>query len=111
MHPQIRQVGSRHLPDLRHGTRAARAHGERRTIPSCAPSDSKFWIATLLAAPVVVLAMLPHLLDLHLSPGTSAALRYSELLLTTPVVLWAGADYYRRGLAAASSTARPTCTR
>ena len=51
----------------------------------------------MLAAPVMVIAMLPHLLELHLSPGASAALRYTELLLTTPVVLWAGADYYRRG--------------
>jgi Cu+-exporting ATPase len=42
-------------------------------------------------------AMLPHLLDLHLSDGAATALRYAELLLTAPVILWAAADYYRRG--------------
>jgi Cu+-exporting ATPase len=57
----------------------------------------KFWIASALSAPVLVVAMLPHLLDLHFSMGTARALRYLELVLTAPVVLWAGADYYRRG--------------
>ena len=96
MHPQIRQAGP--------GTCPICGMALEPVVPSATEDDSelravrkKFWIATLLAAPVVVLAMLPHLLDLHLSPGTSAALRYAELLLTTPVVLWAGADYYRRG--------------
>jgi len=57
----------------------------------------KFWFATALSVPVVAVAMLPHLLDLHLSTGAAAMLRYAEVLLTLPVVLWAGFDYYRRG--------------
>ena len=96
MHPQIRQSGP--------GTCPICGMALEPLVASAIEDDSglrvvrrKFWIATLLAAPVMVLAMLPHLLDLHLAPGMSAALRYSELLLTTPVVLWAGADYYRRG--------------
>jgi Cu+-exporting ATPase len=85
-------------------------------IPTGTEDDSglravrkKFWVATLLAAPVVMIAMLPHLLELHLVPGASAALRYAELLLTTPVVLWAGADYYRRGWQGVVNRS-PTCT-
>jgi len=96
MHPQIRQPGPGACPIC--------GMALEPLTPTAEEDDSglravrrKFWIATLLAAPVVVVAMLPHLLDLHLSSGTSAALRYVELLLTTPVVLWAGADYYRRG--------------
>jgi Cu+-exporting ATPase len=42
--------------------------------------------------------MLPHLLDLHLSAAAAWVMRFSEIALTAPVVLWAGADYYRRGL-------------
>ena len=96
MHPQIRQAGPGTCPICGMSLEPLVSTGteddsELRAV------RKKFWIATLLTAPVVVLAMLPHLLDLHLSPGTSAALRYAELLLTTPVVLWAGADYYRRG--------------
>jgi len=96
MHPQIRQKGPGSCPIC--------GMALEPLIPTGAEDDSelravrrKFWFATLLAAPVVVIAMLPHLLDLHLSMGASTALRYSELLLATPVVLWAGADYYRRG--------------
>ena len=56
----------------------------------------KFWIALVLTLPVVAIAMLPHLLDLGLSPAT-AYLRGAELLLSAPVVLWAALGYYRRG--------------
>jgi Cu+-exporting ATPase len=57
----------------------------------------KFWMALVLVSPVVVLAMVPHVLDLHLSYATSRTMRWAELLLSLPVVLWAAADYYRRG--------------
>jgi Cu+-exporting ATPase len=46
---------------------------------------------------VVLIAMLPHLIDLHLTLGAERLLRATELLFTLPVVAWAGADYYRRG--------------
>jgi P-type Cu+ transporter len=96
MHPQIRQSGP--------GTCPICGMAPEPLVPTATEDDSelrtvrkKFWIATLLAAPVILVAMLPHLLDLHPAPSSSAALRYMEVLLTTPVVLWAGADYYRRG--------------
>jgi Cu+-exporting ATPase len=96
MHSQIRQNGPGSCPIC--------GMALEPLVPTAVEDDSelravrkKFWFATLLAAPVVVLAMLPHLLDLHLSSGASAALRYAELLLTAPVILWAGASYYRRG--------------
>jgi Cu+-exporting ATPase len=57
----------------------------------------KFWIAAALSLPVVLIAMVPHLVDLHLPDGTAHLLRYLELALSAPVVFWAGADYYRRG--------------
>lgn len=57
----------------------------------------KFWIALAFALPVVGLAMLPHLFDLAMSHAIARTLRFVELLLTIPVVLWAALDYYRRG--------------
>ena len=33
MHPEIRQIGPGHLPDLRHGARAASGHRRRRAQP------------------------------------------------------------------------------
>jgi Cu+-exporting ATPase len=55
----------------------------------------KFWISAALSLPVVAVAMLSHLL--HSMPVSPALLRILEVLLSTPVVLWIGADYYRRG--------------
>jgi Cu+-exporting ATPase len=57
----------------------------------------KFWISLALTAPVVLIAMLSHVLPLNLRPAGAWVLRCTEVLLTTPVVLWAAADYYRRG--------------
>ena len=57
----------------------------------------KFWIAFAFALPVVVIGMAPHLFDLMLTQAQAKLLRYVELALATPVVLWAAADYYRRG--------------
>jgi Cu+-exporting ATPase len=57
----------------------------------------RFWISAALAVPVVAIAMLPHLFQLHLTSGAAEVLRAAELLLSAPVVLWSAADYYRRG--------------
>jgi len=96
MHPQIRQAGPGSCPIC--------GMALEPEMPTATEDSSeldavrrKFWIATALSVPVVVMAMLPHLLDLHFSAGAAQMLRYLELLLTLPVVLWAGFDYYRRG--------------
>jgi Cu+-exporting ATPase len=57
----------------------------------------KFWICAALSVPVVVAAMLPHAFGAHFSFVTARVLGLIELLLSAPVVLWAAADYYRRG--------------
>ncbi|MBL8266242.1 MAG: cadmium-translocating P-type ATPase [Steroidobacter sp.] len=56
-----------------------------------------FWIALALTLPVVVIAMTPHLFDLAISHSTARTLRWIELILSAPVVLWAAASYYKRG--------------
>ena len=96
MHPEVRQPGPGHCPIC--------GMALEPLAPVAVEDDSglrtvsrKFWIATALALPVVALAMLPHLLELHFSPATRLWMRYAELLLAAPVVLWAGADYFRRG--------------
>jgi Cu+-exporting ATPase len=96
MHPQIRKAGPGSCPIC--------GMALEPLIPTAGEDDTevravrrKFWLAALFTVPLVALAMLPHVFDLHLAAGTSRALRYIELLLTAPVVLWAGLDYYRRG--------------
>jgi Cu+-exporting ATPase len=61
------------------------------------PVRRRFWVAATLALPLMVVAMLPHFADLHLSRGADALQRALEIALSAPVVAWAGLDYYRRG--------------
>ncbi len=96
MHPQVRQVGPGNCPIC--------GMALEPEMPSEHEDDTelrhvrrKFWIALALTVPVVGIAMLPHLLALHLSPAIAYLLRGTELLLSAPVVLWAALDYYRRG--------------
>ena len=96
MHPQIRQDGPGNCPIC--------GMALEPLTPAATDDDTglravkrKFWIAASLSAPVVLIAMLPHVMDLHFPPGTARLLRYAELVLTLPVVGWAALDYYRRG--------------
>jgi P-type Cu+ transporter len=99
MHPQIRQNGPGSCPKCgmaleplmptQSDTRedSAELHRLRRRLR----------IATALTVPVVALAMLSHVFDFHVSGTAALLMRAAEVLLSAPVVLWAGADYYRRG--------------
>lgn len=96
MHPQIRQMGPGHCPicgmALEPVMPVETADGDDLPLVR-----KKFRIATLLAGPAVLIAMLPHVAAFEISEHVAHALRYSELLLSVPVVLWAALDYYRRG--------------
>src|SRR5262245_49150242 len=94
MHPQIRQAGPGHCPICGMALEPL-VSLESDDDSALRAVRRRFWIAAAFSLPVVVIAMLPHLLDLHVAPGTARRLRYTELLLTLPVVLWAGFDYYR----------------
>jgi Cu+-exporting ATPase len=97
MHPQIRQAGPGSCPIC--------GMALEPLMPTEVPEeDSKlrsvkrrFWISAALSLPVVAIGMLPHVLDLHLTLAAARWLRGAELVLTLPIVAWAGADYYRRG--------------
>ena len=96
MHPEIRQTGPGSCPIC--------GMALEPVMPPAEEDDSelrhvrrKFWIAAVLSLPVVAIAMVPHLFDLHLSDTTARIFRYLELGLSAPVVFWAGADYYQRG--------------
>ena len=58
----------------------------------------RMWISSVLALPVFVVAML-HIIPsmAHASWVVSDASRWMQFILSTPVVLWAGAPFFRRG--------------
>ena len=96
MHSQVRQVGPGNCPICGMALEPE-VPAEQEDDREIRKVRRKFWIALAFTLPVVGIAMLPHLLDLHVSAAGARVLRGAELLLSAPVVLWAALDYYRRG--------------
>jgi Cu+-exporting ATPase len=96
MHPQIRQVGPGSCPICGMALEPLTVTAEAGPNPELADMRRRFWIGLALSVPVVVLEMGGHLTDLHMliSPRTS---NWLQLLLATPVVLWAGWPFFERG--------------
>jgi Cu+-exporting ATPase len=96
MHPEIEQDSPGSCPKcgmaLEPKAVASEEDDSERRVMS-----GRFWFAVAFGLPVVVLAMLPMAgvpLERWLSP---AATRWLEMLLSTPVVLWAGWPFFERG--------------
>jgi P-type Cu+ transporter len=96
MHPEIRQIGPGHCPKC--------GMALEPVVPTEVEDEGeihnvrrRFWMATALAIPVMLIAMAPHLLGQALDSTTAWTLRVLELALSAPVVLWAATPYYRRG--------------
>ena len=96
MHPEVRQIGPGNCPKCGMALEPLMPHVEEDDTEVRAVRR-KFWISLALALPVVLIGMAPHIFDLALTHGQAELLHYVELALTAPVVLWAAADYYRRG--------------
>jgi len=98
MHPEIEQIGPGACPkcgmDLEPKTLQA---GDGADDPELRGMARRFWIAAALTLPVFLLSMLPMVgmpVDRWLGPAAS---RWLQLLLATPVVLWAGWPFFDRG--------------
>ncbi len=59
----------------------------------------RFWISTILALPVFILAMTADLMPALLPDGLSMlSVQWIEFVLATPVVLWGGWPFYKRAV-------------
>ena len=98
MHPQIRQDHPGNCPIC--GMTLEPEMPTAETGPSAELVDMtrRFWVGTALAVPVFLLEMGSHLFDFHafISPQN---LNWAQLVLATPVVLWAGWPFFERGAA------------
>ncbi len=99
MHPEIRQVGPGACPLCGMALEPVVASAD--TGPSAELSDMtrRFRIGALLALPVVVLEMGAHLVGAIADAMSPAANTWSQLVLATPVVWWAGWPFFQRGWA------------
>jgi Cu+-exporting ATPase len=96
MHPEIRQVGPGACPICGMALEPVMVSLDQGPNPELADMTRKFWIGLVLTLPVFVLAMSAHVMGMHLiDPQIS---NWIELVLATPVVLWAGGVFFERGL-------------
>jgi len=96
MHPEIRQVGPGSCPICGMALEPVLVSLDAGPNEELIDMTRRFWIGLVLTLPVFVLEMGGHLLGLdHLiSQRTS---NWIQMLLATPVVLWAGWPFFQRG--------------
>ncbi|SFD39333.1 heavy metal translocating P-type ATPase [Devosia psychrophila] len=98
MHPQIRREHPGNCPICGMTLEPELPTANTGESAELTDMNRRFWIGTALAIPVFLLEMGSHLFDFHafLSPQN---LNWLQLVLATPVVLWAGWPFFDRGLA------------
>lgn len=98
MHPQIRQKGPGHCPICGMALEPVVATAETGESPELRDMTRRFWIGTALTLPVFALEMGGHLTNLNHLLGQQIS-NWIQLLLGTPVVLWAGWPFFVRAVA------------
>jgi len=96
MHPSVRHIGPGHCVYCGMALEPVLAN-EQTNNNEARDVRRRFWIASALATPVMLIAMVPHVFSIGVSMQAAYVLRLIELMCSTPVVVWAGAPYYRRG--------------
>ena len=96
MHPQIRQAGPGICPICGMALEPETPAVETGPNPELVDMTRRFWVAVALAIPVAALEMAGHVvnLDAIVSPQLS---NWIQLVLATPVVVWAGGPFFVRG--------------
>ena len=98
MHPQVRQMGPGSCPICGMGLEPVLATADQGESPELRDMTRRFWIGTALTVPVFGLEMGGHLFNIHhlIAQQTS---NWVQLLMGTPVVLWAGWPFFVRAVA------------
>ena len=95
MHPQIRQSGPGSCPICGMALEPEMVTADSGPNPELIDMTRRFWVGLGLTVPVFMLEMGGHLLNLHVvGPQMS---NWIQLVLATPVVLWAGWPFFQRG--------------
>jgi Cu+-exporting ATPase len=98
MHPQVRQMGPGNCPICGMALEPVLATAEQGESPELRDMTRRFWTGTALTVPVFALEMGGHLFDIHHLIGQQTS-NWVQLLLGTPVVLWAGWPFFTRAVA------------
>jgi len=96
MHPEIRQAGPGSCPICGMALEPETPAAEIGPNPELVDMTRRFWAAVALAVPVAFLDMVAPMTSLGAVVG-GQALNWIQLVLATPVVLWAGWPFFVRG--------------
>ncbi len=96
MHPEIRQVGPGACPICGMALEPETVTADAEPNPELADMTRRFWVGLVLALPVFALEMGGHLTGLMMLVSRHAS-EWIQLVLATPVVLWAGWPFFQRG--------------
>jgi Cu+-exporting ATPase len=98
MHPEVRQAGPGSCPICGMALEPLDVGAEAGPNPELVDMTRRFWIGLVLTLPVLALEMGGHLTSLHMLLGAQLS-NWLQLVLATPVVLWAGWPFFERGWA------------
>ncbi|MBB3352672.1 Cu+-exporting ATPase [Rhizobium sp. BK049] len=98
MHPQIRQLGPGTCPICGMTLEPEITGAAAGPSAELVDMTRRFWIGLVLTLPVLALEMGGHLTNLHMLFGAQLS-NWIQLVLATPVVLWAGWPFFERAWA------------
>ncbi|MEJ8813038.1 copper-translocating P-type ATPase [Variovorax ureilyticus] len=98
MHPQVRQMGPGNCPICGMALEPVLATAEQGESPELRDMTRRFWIGTALTLPVFALEMGGHLFNIHHLVAQQMS-NWVQLMLATPVVVWAGWPFFTRAVA------------
>ena len=102
MHPEIRQNGPGNCPICGMALEPEAMTGDEGENPELTDMRKRFWVGLVLTLPVFTLEMGGHVFDLHHYISGMLS-NWIQLVLATPVVLWAGKPFFERGWASLRS--------
>jgi Cu+-exporting ATPase len=98
MHPEVHEQGPGHCSDCGCALEPVTVTAEPEENPELTDFRRRLWVAAPLTVAVLVLAMGPMLVSALAPLEHQAWARWAQWLLATPVVLWAGWPFLRRGV-------------
>ncbi|PPD29752.1 MAG: copper-translocating P-type ATPase [Hyphomicrobium sp.] len=96
MHPEVRQQGPGSCPICGMALEPDVVSADSVPNPELVDMTRRFWIGLALSVPVIALEMGGHMTGLHQWLGQQTS-NWVQLVLATPVVLWAGWPFFERG--------------
>ena len=97
MHPEIRRPGPGTCPICGMALEPVTVPADSGPNPELADMTRRFKVAVVLSIPVLILSMGRELIPALHDVVSATAANWAQLVLATPVVLWAGWPFFQRG--------------